>query len=295
MHWDDMRVFLAVARGQSLSAAGRSLRMDPATVGRRIARLEHDTGAALFLKSPQGYMLSDRGTQLMPFAITAERAFLEATGAAGAENGGLSGQIRIGAPDGCANFLLPQVCARIGRDHPALDLHVLALPRTVNLTRREVDLAVSVSAPGSGRVLARKLADYALHFAASRAYLDRAPPITGVADLRHHPIVGYIPDQIFDSELDYLAELGVTRVAQASNSVAVQLNLLRQGAGVGIVHDFAMASADNLRPILPEITLKRSYYLLRHSDDRGVPRLDQISDLIAAGVRQEMAKLGAIP
>ena len=43
MDWDDMRVFLAVARSESLSGAGKALRLDPATVGRRIARLEAQT------------------------------------------------------------------------------------------------------------------------------------------------------------------------------------------------------------------------------------------------------------
>src|SRR3712207_6387262 len=62
--WDDMRVFLGVARARSLSGAAPGLRMDPATVGRRIARLEESLGAALFLKSPQGYALTDLGARL---------------------------------------------------------------------------------------------------------------------------------------------------------------------------------------------------------------------------------------
>ena len=60
MNWDDLRVFLAVARRESLSAAARGLRIDPATVSRRIARLEEETGAALFAKSPQGYAIRFR-------------------------------------------------------------------------------------------------------------------------------------------------------------------------------------------------------------------------------------------
>ncbi len=66
MDWDDLRLFLAVARGETLSAAGRALRLDPATVGRRIARLEETTGQRLFLKGPQGYALTDEGSSLLP-------------------------------------------------------------------------------------------------------------------------------------------------------------------------------------------------------------------------------------
>ena len=64
-HWDDMRVFLSVAREESLSGAGKRLKMDPATVGRRIARLESAMGATLFAKSPQGYTLTGAGERLL--------------------------------------------------------------------------------------------------------------------------------------------------------------------------------------------------------------------------------------
>lgn len=72
MDWDDLRVFLAVARSESLSGAGKQLKIDPATVGRRIQRLEDAIGARLFAKSPQGYALTDEGGRLVPHAERAE-------------------------------------------------------------------------------------------------------------------------------------------------------------------------------------------------------------------------------
>jgi DNA-binding transcriptional LysR family regulator len=74
-NWDDLRVFLAVARAESLTAAAPALRLDPGTVSRRIARLEEAMGAALFAKSPQGYALTDRGLRLRDHAAAAEAAF----------------------------------------------------------------------------------------------------------------------------------------------------------------------------------------------------------------------------
>ena len=134
--WDDMRIFLATARGESLSAAGRQLRMDPATVGRRIARLEEDFGTPLFAKSPQGYALTEAGTRLMSHAEEAEQAMQAASETVAGRTEGLSGQIRIGAPDGCANYLLPQVCGRICEANPDLEVQIVALPRVVNLSKR---------------------------------------------------------------------------------------------------------------------------------------------------------------
>ena len=85
---------------------------------------------------------------------------------------------------------------------------------------------------------------------------------------------------IFDKELDYLEPLGLRRVQLASNSVSVQMNMLRQGAGVGIVHDFAMPFAPELRQILMEhLSLTRSFFLIRAEDDRNNSRFNMFADL----------------
>jgi len=294
-HWDDLRIFLAVARTESLSGAGRQLRIDPATVGRRIARLEERLGAALFAKSPQGYALTEQGQGLLPHAERAEQAIVAAQEEVRGETGRLSGQIRIGAPDGCANYLLPQVCAAIAAENPDLDVQIVALPRVFNLSKREADMAIAVSRPATGRLTVQKITDYRLHLAAQEAYLAAAPPLRTLADLGAHRIVGYIPDMIFDKELDYLAETGAAAVDLASNSVSVQFNLLRHGAGVGIVHDFAIPSDPRVKKVLPEVfSLTRSFYLIRHADDRRVERLNRFATALSEGVRREVLRLEAM-
>lgn len=291
-NWDDLRIFLAVARGDSLSGAGRVLRMDPATVGRRVARLEEALGQPLFAKSPQGYALTEAGARLMSHAEEAEQALGQGAEAVRGTGEGMSGQIRIGAPDGCANFLLPQVCAEIGAQNPDLEIQIVALPRIVNLSRREADIAIGVSAPTAGRLVVQKLTDYRLHLAASEGYLAQHPPIRTRADLKGHRFVGYIPDMIFDKELDYLADLGLERVGLASNSVSVQFHWLRQGAGLGIVHDFALPAGPGLRKVLPDdVALSRSFYLIRHADDRRLGRLNTFAQALHQGVRRELTRL----
>ncbi|WP_227267879.1 LysR family transcriptional regulator [Roseobacter weihaiensis] len=294
-NWDDLRLFLAVARTQSLSGAGRLLRLDPATLGRRMQKLEAALQATLFSKSPQGYALTDAGAALLLRAEQAETAMRAAVADIPAQGDRLKGQIRIGAPDGAANYLLPQVCAAIALENPDLEIQIVALPRVFNLSRREADMAIGVSAPTAGRLIVQKITDYHLHLAASEAYLSTNPPITCGADLRAHRMVGYIPDMIFDRELDYLADLGITRVPLASNSVSVQLNFIRQGGGVGIVHDFALPAASGVRRILVEVvSLTRAFYLIRHEDDRRNARLTRFADALSVGVRAEVARLEAL-
>ncbi|MCU4653555.1 LysR family transcriptional regulator [Roseibacterium sp. SDUM158016] len=294
MNWDDLRVFLAVAREEGLSGAGRRLRLDPATAGRRIARLEEALGTVLFAKSPQGYRLTEAGQRLLPRAEAAEAALREGLEAGRDGSGSLSGTIRIGAPDGCATFLLPQVCEAIAAAHPDLDIQILALPRVVNLSRREADLAIAVSAPKTDRLRAEKLSDYRLSLAATQGFLDAHGTPRAVGDLRAARMVGYIPDMIFDAELDYLGGLGVSRVPLASNTVSVQLGFARAGAGLAIVHDFALPFAPELVRVLPdEVALRRTFWLLSHAGPRDA-RLDRFAGLLRDGVRAEIARLEAV-
>lgn len=290
--WDDLRIFLSVARNETLSGAGRALRMDPATVGRRVARLEESIGQALFVKSPQGYTLTEAGTRLIDHAERAEQAMQGATSVLTGEADTLTGQIRIGAPDGCANFVLPRVCADLSKANPDLDLQIVALPRVVNLSRREADMAITVSPPTASRLSFLRITDYKLHLAASDTYLSTRPPLTSVADLRDHRIVGYIPDMIFDKELDYLSDLDLERVALASNSASVQIQILRQHGGIGIAHDFALPFAPGVRRVLiEELSFTRSFYLVRHAEDRRLDRITRFAAALAQGVRAEVTRL----
>ncbi len=290
--WDDLKIFLAVARHESLSAAGRVLKIDPATVGRRIARLEEALRAPLFAKSPQGYALTNEGQRLMVHAARAEQEMTAAFEDLSGHGAQLSGQIRLGSPDGSANFLLPQVCAEIVEQNPDLEVQIVALPRVFNLSRREADMAIAVSAPTAGRLSVQKVTDYRLSLVASRNYLRSAAPITTLEDLRHHRIVGYIQDMIFDKELDYMAELGLPPAQLASNSVSVQFNWIRQGAGIGMMHDFSIPFGRGMVRVLPDkISLTRSFYLIRHVDDRRLDRLNRFAEALASGMRREVARL----
>lgn len=294
MDWDDLRIFLAVARDEGLSRAGRRLGVDPSTVGRRITRLEEATGRILFLRSAQGYALTPEGERLIPHAEAAERAAASAAEALAGVEGVLTGQVRIGAPDGCANYLLPGICAQICATNPGLEVQILALPRLFNLSKREADMAITVSPPAAGRLVVQRLTDYRLHLAGHQDYLARHPPIRSRQDLHNHRLIGYVADMIFDRELDYLSETGFDAAALTSNAVSVQLQAIRAGGGLGIMHDFALPFAPGVRRVLvDQIALRRSFWLVRHADDRASARLARVAEALATGIRAEVARLEA--
>jgi hypothetical protein len=137
----------------------------------------------------------------------------------------------------------------------------------------------------------QKLTDYWLHLAQRRD----APTVTSLSELKAGRIIGYIQDIILDRLLDYLREVGLSMAQRvASNSVPVQLMLLRQG-GVSVVHDFALPFAPELRRILTDkVSLRRAFYLVRHGADRRSERIKRLSAAIIDGVREEVGRLEAL-
>ena len=103
-NWDDLRIFLAVAQSGSLTVAAQVLKIDPATVSRRIARLEQTHATPLFSKSPKGYDLTEAGHGLMAHVDAAQASLNAGLGALRGDGEGLRGQIRIGAPGWMRQF-----------------------------------------------------------------------------------------------------------------------------------------------------------------------------------------------
>ncbi len=294
MKWDDLRVFLQVARNTRLVAAGKVLGMDPATVGRRISALEDALGAKLFDRSPQGYDLTDTGRKLVEHAQGMESIASVAREDVGGSSDRLSGVVRIGAPDGVSNYLLTEATAALGRENPDLKIQIVALPQMFSLSRREADLAIAVSPPAAGRLKVRKVADYRLHLYGARDLLARLGPVRSREDLQDTACIGYISDMIFDKELDYASVLGGEREAcLASNSLIVQLRWTLGGHGLCILPDFVAQEYDNLVQVLPdEIDLTRSYYLVRHQDDDRIARVNRVADMVVEYLRGALGSIG---
>ena len=290
MKWDDLRVFLAVARHGRLHNAGRTLGLDPATVGRRIAALEAALGARLFDRSPQGYAITEAGRGLLAHAQAMESQASAATEEIGGQADRLSGTVRIGAPDGVSNYLLIDACDALSRDNPDLQVQVVALPRMFSLSKREADLAITVSPPSAGRLTVRKIADYRLHLYGHADLIAGLGPVADLADLRGVRGIGYISDMVFDRELDYYALLGrEADPSLTSNSLMVQLNWCRRGFGVCILPDFVARTHPELVAVLADdIRLTRAFYLVRHEDDARVARINRMAEVVVDWMRQSL-------
>ena len=156
-NWDDVRFFLAVVREVKISVAARTLGCDHTTVGRRILALEDALGTKLFDRSNSGYMLTKRGQTFVPVAEAMERDALIAQSEMLGWDVSLKGAVRIGAPDGFGSYFLAPRLGAFVKQHPEVEVQIIAMPRIFSLSKREVDVAISLARPSEGRLMARKV------------------------------------------------------------------------------------------------------------------------------------------
>ena len=286
--WNDLRFFLTIARTGKLTSAARQLDVDHTTVSRRIGALEDNLKATLFERSPQGYKLTQAGERLMRHAEVMEAAAHQASSEISDADLDLSGAIRIGAPDGFGSIFLAPRLWELCRQHPGLDVDLVAMPRQFSLSKREADMAIVLARPAAGRLKARKLTDYVLGLFASPEYLARRPPINEPTDLKQHRLIGYIDDLIFTPELDYLPLIEKDLKANfASTNLIAQLNATRAGAGVCVLPHFVTAGIPDLVPVLPrDVRIVRTFWLITHADLAPMLRIRVTSDFIAEEVQK---------
>ncbi len=142
--WDDVRYFLAVARGGSVRAAAERLDVNHATVLRRVAQLEQRLGARLFDKLPSGYRMTGAGEEILGLAERMEASSNQLEARVLGRDQGVRGPLRVTmAPTIATHLLMPDV-AEFARLHPEVELSVLSLDEPVNLTNREADVAIRV-------------------------------------------------------------------------------------------------------------------------------------------------------
>jgi DNA-binding transcriptional LysR family regulator len=288
MDWDNVRVFLAVARGGQFVAAARRLRLDHATVSRRIAALEATLGAKLFDRRTTGAKLTSAGERFLGAAEEMESAFLHAQAEIGDRSVELTGVVRIGAPDGFSTYYLAAALRDFAERHPGIVIQLVPTPQVIPLARREVDIVVVLDKPEAGRFVARKLTDYSLGIYASAAYLQARKPPCAVADLAGHRLIGYVEEHAFSAALGYVRELydGAPTLFECTSAVT-QLEALRAGLGLGVVHDFIARRFADLTRVLPERRAVRGYWVVTHEDTRGLGRIRAVHDHLVAAVERD--------
>lgn len=292
MNWDDGKLFLAVARSGQMLAAARRLGLNQATLSRRVAGLEASLGTQLLIRRAHGCALTEEGAALAKRLERVESEMLQAQSDLQRTDSGISGTVRIGAPDGFGVAFLAPRLGRLAERHPDLTLQLVPVPRSFSLSEREADIAVMVGRPESGRLRVRKLTDYTLGLYASPAYLEQeGRPETLAALAKRHRLVGYVEDLIYAPGLNYNRDfLRNWRSRFEISSAVGQMEAVRGGCGIGVLHDYLARRDKGLEPILPEARILRSYWIAFHETLRDMARVRAVAEFLTEIARESRAE-----
>lgn len=235
LDWRDLRVALALAKYGSLGEAGRVLRLDATTVSRRISGLEQATGAALFVRDPEGWRTTETGRRVVE---AAERMAAEVRALArdlDAANDHVSGTVRLTTLDYIASWYLAPRIATLRARHPELLLELRCTEQVLDLTAGQADVALRLERPREAGMRVRRLLQVPLGLYGARDYVERHGldplPVDAEAEL----IVLGPPDSRLKEVRWMKALVPRGRVVAATNSVPTAYGLVRGGAGLGVV------------------------------------------------------------
>ncbi|MCJ8300111.1 MAG: LysR family transcriptional regulator [Pseudomonadales bacterium] len=169
--WDDLRIFLAILRGRSVRAAAKLMGVSHSTVSRRLQAMESQLGIKLFVRHPQGFILTEVGEAMVERAERVESEILSMEREIFGRDATLSGPIRISMPPLIAQYLIMPLIAEFSALYPEIQIEIDATYEIANLTRRNADIAIRFQAEPEGHLVGHRLADFANALYATPGYM----------------------------------------------------------------------------------------------------------------------------
>ncbi|GLT16930.1 LysR family transcriptional regulator [Vibrio zhanjiangensis] len=239
LHWDDARVFLAIARTGTLSGASKLLGTGIATTSRRLERLENALQVRLFTRSQLGYRLTDDGADLISQAEMLERAGFAFSAAAKGKDTRVSGHVRLATVQGLADELIIPALPDFIEAHPNLTLEIVTSVSVVNLHKRDADLAIRMVRPDSGNVSIRRIGHLGFGLYASKGYLQSKPRCESSGLFEQDDFIGWPEDNQQLPEAQWLARtLRGKPCRMTTTTMSAQVSAAQAGIGMAILPHF---------------------------------------------------------
>jgi DNA-binding transcriptional LysR family regulator len=279
--WDDVRFFLAVARAGSLSGAARVLGVGHVTVGRRIALLEKRLGVTLLQRTPGGFDVTSAGETVLRRCIAMENAALDLERAAAGRDSLAVGSIRLTATEALAHRVIAPAIAELRKNHPDLRVDLAAGVRSLDITRREADLAVRVGRPSGSGLVCRKLGEVGYSLYASPSYLAKHRTPQRREGLAGHDLITFTGAPAATSPFFMNESLDEARIALRCDNPLIQAAAAANGIGIAELACFLGDDCAELVRIWPaEPPALRSVWLVLHEDLRRSARIRVVSSII---------------
>ncbi len=285
--WDNLQVFLTIARSGRVSAAARRLGVEHTTVSRRLETLERELGVPLFYRTTTGYLLTPHGKNVMASAETMERAAIAVAGRASEGSGATAGRVRLALPPEFASHWLAPRLPAFRAKHPQIELQILVGTRERDLTRGEAELSIQSHRPRPQGLVAVRIARTTAALYASKALnAGGRLRINKVGDLRGLSLLVYTtPYQMLQSAKWFQAILSSATIGLETNSTHTLLAAARTGTGIAVLPRFVARQNDELVAVSDNVA-DLDVWLITHPEFRRDPKVRATADFlkrIAAG------------
>jgi DNA-binding transcriptional LysR family regulator len=287
MDWDNARIFLAIYRVGTLRGAAEQLKIDQATVGRRLAAMEQSLDARLFLRTSSGYVATPAGEIAVNAIERMEQGAEQLLRQTQGIDERLSGVVRLAATDSAARHFLIDALQKLHAKHPDIRVVLTTSAEVSNLTRREADLAVRSLRPTSPDLISRHLKRLETALYASKSYLKRrGMPQPGNA-LDGHDVVIYQRTLLPRHSTALAGEsIANARVVMEFSSGLMLMEGVRAGLGLGELPTYLGDAQPQLQRIWPERSEPYDMWLVLHSDLNRTARVRAVADAVIAAFEQ---------
>lgn len=273
--WDDLRLVLAIARGEGLSGASRALGVNHATVFRRLNRLEQRIGVRLFERFRTGYAATAAGEKVVALAGRVESGVVEVTRELSGQDTRPQGTVRLTTTDALLP-LLGRCLPRLQATNPEITIELCIVNMMVNLSRRDADIALRATGSPPPGLFGRKVGRFVYGVYAAKTLKTKRMDLGALPWVAPDDTVSHTPSAVWMAK----HVPGVT-VAGRGNSLPSILEMVRAGIGAGLLPCLLADQLPELRQIGSPAPMALDLWLLTHNDLRNVAR-----------VRATMAALG---
>jgi DNA-binding transcriptional LysR family regulator len=281
--WNRARAFLVTAEEGSLSAAARALGMAQPTLGRQVDALEDELGVVLFERVGRGLTLTPNGLELLDHV----RAMGDAAGrvslAASGQAESIEGSICITASEIYSAYLLPPIIEKLRRAEPGIEVEIVASNATIDLRRREADIAIRNFRPTQPELIARKVRDDSARLYAAPGYLVRIGNPASPGELSRADFIGFDTTGVMLNGLNALGlSLTPRNFPVLTANHLVHWELAKHGVGIGVVPENIGDPEPMVCRVLPELApMVFPIWLTAHRELNTSRRVRMVFDMLA--------------
>jgi DNA-binding transcriptional LysR family regulator len=279
--WDDVRFFLAVARSGSLSGAARALGVGHVTVGRRITLLEKRLGVTLLNRTPDGFATTSAGAAILRQCAAMESAAMDLERIVAGHDSLVTGSVRVTTTETLAYQLVAPAIAALHATHAELRVDLITGVRSLDIARREADLAVRFARPSASDLVCRKLGEVGFSLYASKRYLASAGIPKRGHGLADFDLITFTGAPAATSPFFMGEALEGARVVLRCDNPLIQVRAAASNVGIVEAACFLGDSSPELVRVWPhETPARRAVWLIVHQDMRRAARINAVSSAI---------------